>query len=129
MALDREVAEWVDAEDGVALIEDAALADAGARIVLAWRSGEPIGEVVASLPEALASRLSSIVVGGGFGDETSQKQIAADCLRRLRERAARRRRVALETEIRNGDALADEAGRTKLRHLGQLQREERRRDE
>jgi DNA primase len=129
MALDREVAEWVDGEDGIALIEDAALADAGARIVSAWRSGEPIGEAVTSLPAALASRLSSVVVGGGLGGETNQKQVAADCLRRLRERAARRRRVVLEAELREGDVLADEAGRRKLEHLDQLLREERRRDD
>jgi len=129
MAISREVAELVAERDALALFEDPTLADAGHRIVAAWKDDEPIGDALTELPEALASRLMQVVVQGSIGGEPDCMQVATDCLRRVKETAARRRRAVLEVELRQGDMLADEAGREKLAHLDQLLREDRRREQ
>src|SRR5512143_568823 len=79
MAADRVVAELVAERGTLARFRTPELADAGERLVQAWQSGRPLGEVVEHLPPALAARLTAVALEQGpLGDAAERLHGAED---------------------------------------------------
>jgi DNA primase len=124
IAMDRQAAQWVSREGGLALLGSRDLAEAAERMVEAWDHERSIADVVATLPEALAQRLAEVLVGGGPFEDADPMKLASDCLQRLRAQAGRTRRLALTAELRSAERSGDESWRDKLEILQQLRRED-----
>lgn len=118
MAADRVAAEFVAARGTLPRFRTPELADAGARLVAAWESGRPLGDVVEDLPPALASRLTAAALGSGpLGDAAERLRAAEDCARRIEERGARAERLAIASELRSAESRGDEEWRNRLADL------------
>ena len=124
MAADRVAAEFVAARGTLERFRTPELADAGARLVAAWESGRPLGDVVGELSPALASRLTAAALdsGGPLGDAAERLRAAEDCARRIEERTKRAERLAIASELRSAESRGDEAWRSRLADLNNVVR-------
>jgi DNA primase len=123
MAADRVVAELVAHRGTLAGFRTPELADAGERLVQAWESGRPLGEVVEQLPPALAARLTAVTLEQGpLGDAAERLHGAEDCARRIAEHSARAERQALASELRSAESRGDDTWRSKLADLNSVVR-------
>ncbi|HSP95662.1 MAG TPA: DNA primase [Candidatus Dormibacteraeota bacterium] len=123
MAADRVVAELVAERGTLARFRTPELADAGERLVQAWQSGRPLGEVVEQLPPALAARLTAVALEQGpLGDAAERLHGAEDCARRIEEQSARAERQALASELRSAESRGDDTWRSKLADLNSVVR-------
>ncbi len=124
MAVDAEVAQWVTRRGTLALFSNGDLAEAGRRIVEARERQRPVAEILDELPPALRQGLTALMIGRGPVAELADRmKMAEDCVARLEDQAARRRRQAIEAELRAAQP-GEERWRDALQNLNQLLRRE-----
>jgi DNA primase len=124
MAVDAEVALWVGRRGTLALFGSGDLAEAGRRIIEARERRRSVAEVLDELPAPLRQSLTAILVGHGpLAELADRMKMAEDCVARVEEQAARRRRQAIEAELRNAQP-GEARWRDALENLNQMLRRE-----
>lgn len=126
MAVDREVAAWVDRADVLSRFSDRELASAGQRLIDSWDQQRPVAEVIEGLPAQLASHLTEVLLRSGPpANDAGRMKAAEDYVARIEERAARARRREVVAELRRAEMHGDHAASSEaLRNLRELQRRE-----
>ena len=125
MAADKEVARSVLQRGTIALLTNAELANAAQQIGDTWEHDQPLSDVLEHLPEALANRLTAVILAEGpMAGPAERMRTAEDCVKRIEQRGARARRQAIATELRRAESAGDESWRDKLENLNEVRRRE-----
>ena len=125
MAADKEVARSVLQRGTIALLTNAELANAAQQIGDTWEHDQPLSDVLEHLPEALANRLTAVILAEGpMAGPAERMRTAEDCVKRIEQRVARARRQAIATELRRAESAGDESWRAKLENLNEVRRRE-----
>jgi hypothetical protein len=125
IAADRAVALRVAERGTLALFSDGPLAQAGQDLIDAWTERGDVRSAFAELPEALAGRLTAVLLGGGPLGEADRMKVAEDCTAWIEQRAQKERRMAMAAELRHAVSSGDEeASSAKLVRLNEMLRRE-----
>ncbi len=125
MALDREVARWVEQQGVLDKFRHAELIDAGQTILRAWREGHDPVALVDALPPVIAQRLTASSLSEGAMAMGDRMKTAEDCVARIERRAQRALAGTVNAELRQAERQGDDARwREQLERRNQLLRRE-----
>jgi len=104
MALDRQVAEFVENNRTLSRFASPELSAAARRIVDSWGSGQSIEGILDTLPSVLSRHIRAGLLGEGPVANGNRMEIARDCIERIVERDRRTQLQALRTQVQQAEA-------------------------